>query len=343
MAKNTFTICGQIINPGDRVDVKLITPELYTYTPVNIPIHIINSEKPGPRLFVCGAIHGDEISGVEIIRRLLKTNAMKKIQKGALIAVPIVNIYGFIYQSRYLPDRRDLNRSFPGLSKGSLTSRIAKLFMEQIVVNCTHGIDLHSGAIHRRNLPQIRVNLEQAGTERLAKAFNAPAILNATLRDGSLRGAANQIGIPVLVYEAGEALRFDEVGIRLGVRGIINVMYELGMIVENKPLKKSKITRPSIVRSSLWVRTPRSGIMHSLKSLGKRVEKGERLGIIADPFGSEEIDIISPLTGIIIGHTNIPLVNEGEALFHIACFNKIKGKKSNTYDLSDIYGEPTPY
>src|SRR3990167_5139318 len=131
MAKNSFTICDQVINPGDRLAIKLITPELYTYTPVNIPIHIINSQKPGPRLFVCGAIHGDEITGVEIIRRLLKILATKKLLKGTLIAVPIVNIYGFIYQSRYLPDRRDLNRHFPDHKKGSLASRLAKLFIDQ--------------------------------------------------------------------------------------------------------------------------------------------------------------------------------------------------------------------
>ncbi len=336
MTDNSFTICNQTIKPGDRVDIKLVTPELYTYTPVDIPIHVINSKKPGPRLFVCAAIHGDEISGVEIIRRLLKILAHRKLKQGALVAVPIVNIYGFIYQSRYLPDRRDLNRSFPGLKTGSLTSRLAKLFMDQIVVNCTHGIDLHSGAMHRINLPQIRVNLEQPGTARLAKAFNAPVILNANLRDGSLRGATNQIGIPVLVYEAGEALRFDEVGIRMGVRGVLNVMQELGMLQETATFKKQKNTKPTIVRSSIWVRAPRSGIMHSLKSLGKRVEKGEHIGIIADPFGSEETDIISPRTGVIIGHATIPLTTEGEALFHIACFKRTKEAQSQIDNLKNF-------
>lgn len=342
MAKNTLTICEQIIRPGDRISIKLPSPELYTYTPIDIPVNVINSKNPGPRLFVCGAIHGDEISGVEIIRRLLKLSVLKKLKKGSLIAVPIVNMYGFIYQSRYLPDRRDLNRSFPGRKTGSLTSRLARLFMDEIVTHCTHGIDLHSGTIHRRNLPQIRVNLEQHGTERLAKAFNAPVILSANLRDGSLRRAASEIGIPVLVYEGGEALRFNEIAIRTGVRGVLNVMKELGMIDKTNGHKKIAPIRPITVRSSIWIRAPRSGIMHAFKSLGKKVEKGERIGIIADPFGSEEIDIISPRTGIIIGHTNIPLINGGEALFHIACFKKVKNAKSNNNleDLSLIYDDP---
>ena len=282
-------------------------------------MHIINSKNPGPRLFVCAAIHGDEISGVEIIRRLLKLAPVKNLYKGTLIAVPVVNIYGFIYQSRYLPDRRDLNRSFPGFKTGSLTSRLAKLFMDQIVAQCTHGIDLHSGAIHRGNLPQIRVNLKQKGIDQLAKSFNAPVILDANLRDGSVRQAANEIDIPVLVYEAGEALRFDETGIRSGLRGIINVMQTLEMIDAPVFQKEPTPTHPVIARSSLWVRAARSGIMHPYKTLGKKVEKGERLGIIADPFGTEETDIIASSTGIIIGHCNIPLINEGEALFHIAC------------------------
>lgn len=344
MIKNSFTICDQIIRPGDRINIKLPSPELYTYTPIDIPVNIINSEKPGPRLFVCGAIHGDEISGVEIIRRLLKLPALRKLKKGTLMAVPIVNMYGFIYQSRYLPDRRDLNRNFPGHKTGSLTSRLAKLFMDEIVRQCTHGIDLHSGSIHRRNLPQIRVDLEQTGTKRLAKAFNAPVILSANLRDGSLRRAASEIGIPVLVYEGGEALRFNEIAIRTGVRGILNVIKELDMIEKTIDHKKLKNIHPVTVRSSIWIRAPRSGIVHTLKSLGKKVEKDERIGIVADPFGSEEIDIISPRTGIVIGHTNIPLINEGEALFHIACFKKLKGFKSNIDNLKDlslIYDDPT--
>lgn len=326
MEKTVLKICGQSIHPGEYLSIRLPTPKLYTYTPVDIPVHIISSKKPGPILFVSAGIHGDEISGVEIVRHLLKLNTIKHLLKGTLIAVPIVNIYGFIYQSRYLPDRRDLNRNFPGLRMGSLASRLAKLFIDEIVSHCSHGIDLHSGSIHRRNLPQIRVNLEQVGTEKLAKAFGAPVILNSNLRDGSLRQAANEMDIPVLIYEGGEALRFDDAAIRLGVRGILRVMRELGMLHESS--KQRKIPPPLVARSSVWVRAPRSGILHSVKALGRKIEKGELLGIIADPFGEEEIDILSPRTGIIIGSTTIPLINEGEALFHIACFKKIKTEEA---------------
>lgn len=325
MKKRDLKICGYSIRPGEYLSLRLATPKLFTYTPVDIPIHIINSKKPGPILFVCAGIHGDEIAGVEIVRHLLKLNSIKNLLTGTLIAVPIVNIYGFIYQSRYLPDRRDLNRNFPGLRKGSLASRLAKLFVDEIVSHCTHGIDLHSASIHRRNLPQIRINLDQAGTEKLARAFGAPIILNSNLRDGSLRQAANEMDIPVLVYEGGEALRFGEAPIRFGVQGILRVMHALGML-STPP--KQKITSPSLIaRTSVWVRAPRSGIIHSMKPLGKIVEKGDVLGIIADPFGTEEINILSPRSGIIIGYTTIPLINEGEALFHIACLKKKKLEK----------------
>ena len=331
-------ICGQPIHPGEQFSIRLPTPKLYTYTPIDIPVHIVNSKKPGPRLFVCAAIHGDEISGVEIIRRLLKLSAIKHLQCGTLIAVPIVNIYGFIYQSRYLPDRRDLNRNFPGSKTGSLTARLAQLFLDEVVANCSHGIDLHSGAIHRCNLPQVRGNMKQKGISQLAKAFAAPVILDANLRDGSLRQATNEMNIPLLVYEGGEALRLNERAIRIGLNGVLNVMRELNMIRRPAKAAKRVITAPMIARSSLWVRAPRSGMLQCYKSLGDRVSKQDVLGIIADPFGSEETQIVAPCAGIIIGHSTLPLNNEGEALFHIACGKKLRNKES----LYDPTGQIDP-
>ncbi|WP_440951821.1 succinylglutamate desuccinylase/aspartoacylase family protein [Methanococcoides sp. FTZ1] len=323
--KNTdITIGGVKIKPGTHVDLELPAASLYTQTPLKIPVHVIHGKKKGPCLFVVAGIHGDEINGVEIIRRLLRSSKFRGLN-GTLIAVPIVNVYGFVSLSRYLPDRRDLNRSFPGSEKGSLASRLANVLIKEIVSNCTHGIDLHTGSIHRSNLPQVRVNLEMPGIKDYAKAFAIPVIINSNLRDGSLREACTEMEIPLIVYEGGEALRFDEVAIRAGVKGIRNVMKELGMIrtKPNAPTNK-KVIEPMVARSNKWVRAPESGIVHSFKRLGADVEKGESLGVIVDPFGHEEVEILSPISGIIIGKNNLPLVNEGDAVFHIAGFEKLE-------------------
>jgi len=251
----------------------------------------------------------------------LKLPALKRLS-GIIIAVPIVNVHGLINHSRYLPDRRDLNRSFPDTEKGSIAARLAHLFMKEMVSQSTHGIDMHTGAIHRDNLPQIRANLDDEETERLAQEFDVPVIISANLRDGSLREAAAEYGIPMLLYEAGETLRFDEVSIRAGVQGIINVMRTLEMLSPTR--RKSKKNIESVVaRSSSWIRAPESGIMRMMVPLGSRVKKDTLLGVVSDPFGEVEENITSTINGIVIGRTNLPLVNEGDALFHIARFEDV--------------------
>ncbi|MFO7953189.1 succinylglutamate desuccinylase/aspartoacylase family protein [Thioalkalivibrio sp.] len=314
-----ITIGGTTVRPGERRTVELELGALYTHTPTNMPVQVLCGRRKGPALFVSAAIHGDEINGVEIIRRLLKVPALRRM-KGTLLAVPVVNMHGFINQSRYLPDRRDLNRCFPGSQKGSLGARVARLFMREIVQRSTHGIDLHTGALHRSNLPQIRANLDHPETRELARAFGAPVILNSALRDGSLREAAAERQIPILLYEAGEALRFDELSIRGGVHGIIEVMRHLEMLpaVRRRPRKE-----PIMARTSGWVRAPQSGILRTFVRQGDRVLRDQtRLAIVSDPFGEAETEILAPASGIIIGGLNLPLINEGDALFHIAQFNR---------------------
>jgi predicted deacylase len=291
---------------------------------MNIPLHVIHGKKDGPRLFICAAIHGDELNGVEIIRRILKTPRVNKL-RGTLIGVPIVNVFGFLAHSRYLPDRRDLNRSFPGNEKGSLTSQLAYLFMKEVVLRCTHGIDLHTGAIHRSNLPQIRADLTDPMMEQLAKSFSAPLVLHSDLRDGSLRLAATDKKIPTMLYEAGEALRFDELAIRLGVRGIIRVMQALGMFGKIPPSTKNISV---VSRSSYWLRAPTGGIFQSLLPLGAKVKKGDNVGIVTDPMGTSEMIVEAGDPGILIGRTSLPVVNQGDALFHIAnVHNTTKAEK----------------
>ncbi|MDX1796757.1 MAG: M14 family metallopeptidase [Hydrogenovibrio sp.] len=314
-----ITIGGVTIQPGERKTVDLVVGKLYTHSELTMPVQVLCGKQAGPVLFVCAAIHGDELNGVEIIRRLLKVKSLNRL-KGTLIAVPIVNLHGFIHHSRYLPDRRDLNRSFPGSEKGSVASRMANLFLNEVVNQATHGIDLHTGAINRTNLPQIRANLDDDATMKMAQAFGAPLMLNADMREGSLRAAAIKKNIPMLLYEAGEALRFDEVSIRAGVRGIINVMRELGMVAQSR--RKTDARKKTVLaRSSYWIRAPHSGIFRSVIQDGGRVIANETLmGVISDPFGESEIEIYSPRSGVIIGQMRMPLVNEGEALYHVAQF-----------------------
>lgn len=315
-------INNEPIAPHQRVILDLPIADLYTHTPLSLPVQIVQGKPAGHHLFVSAAIHGDELNGVEIIRRLLTLPVLKYLQ-GTLIAIPIVNIYGLLHHSRYLPDRRDLNRSFPGSEQGSLTARLAHLFMTEIVAHCTHGIDLHTGTLHRANLPHIRANLEDIETEQLARAFGVPVIIDANLRDGSLREVAAERGVSMLLYEAGEALRFDALSIRAGVHGIVSVMRALGMLPRSR--RKKSMIAPFIARSTLWVRAPCSGIFRNLMSLGNHVNQEQVLGIISDPFGQKEIEVCSPVQGIIISHTHLPLVNEGEALFHLARFQDPQG------------------
>lgn len=317
----SFVIGGESIPRRTRTLIELPLPPLYTHTPLKLPVHVIRGAKDGPRLFVSAAIHGDELNGTEIIRRLIKQPAIKRL-RGTLVAVPIVNVYGVLNQSRYLPDRRDLNRSFPGSGKGSLAARLANLFMKEIVGSCTHGIDLHTGAIHRSNLPQIRADLDDEETAILANAFGVPVLLNSNLRDGSLREAAAQQGIPMLLYEAGEALRFDEVSIRAGVKGVINVMRTLDMLPASRARSKKR-HEPFVARSNTWTRANASGLFRKVSALGTRVKRGDVIGLIDDPFSGNEFEVNAMASGIIIGCAEIPLVHEGEALFNIARFEDV--------------------
>lgn len=315
-------INGESIPPGTSMTLELPLPHLYTRTPMTMPVHVRRGRRAGPSLFVCAAVHGDELNGVEIIRRLMKRRALSRI-RGTIIAVPFVNVYGVIDRSRYLPDRRDLNRSFPGSGRGSLAARLADLFMNEIVAHCTHGIDLHTGALHRGNLPQVRGNLDDEETLRLAGLFGVPVLINADLRDGSLREAAAARGIPMLLYEAGEALRFDEVSIRAGVQGILNVMRGLDMLAPTRG-RKRPTHEPFVARSSAWVRAPASGIFRGTVSLGAHVKNNELLGTIAEPVSDTESEVRASRGGIVIGRSNLPLVLEGEALFHIAGFEDLR-------------------
>jgi predicted deacylase len=309
----SFEINGQTIKPGDNALIRIPLPGLHSETSVHMPVHVFHGRKDGPVLFVSAAIHGDEINGVEVIRRILSLSTIKRL-KGTLLAIPTVNVFGFDGHQRYLPDRRDLNRCFPGREQGSLAARVANIFMSEIVARSDLGIDLHTAAIHRDNFPQIRADLNDPQLKHLARAFSTPVLLHSAPPEGSLRSAAASESVPLMVYEAGEALRFDEVAIRIGVSGVLNVMRELGMLLKGKAQKP----KPSVLlRSSSWVRASKSGILRAQVKLGDLVSEDDILGYISDPAGQQDDIIVATSEGIIIGRTNIPLVYEGEALFHI--------------------------
>lgn len=314
-----FEIGGVNVAPGTSAVIDLPISLLFDHTPMSLTLRVVHGRKPGPVLLVAAAVHGDEINGVEIIRRLMRRRGLGALS-GTLVAAPVVNAFGFINQSRYLPDRRDLNRSFPGSPRGSLTSQLAHLFTTEVLEKCTHGIDLHTGAIHRSNFPQIRGNLVDPEVRALAHAFGVPLLLNAKTREGSLRGTGTERGIPIIVYEAGEALRYDSMSIRAGYRGVVNVMRYLGMLppVSRPPTNIVPRVAQIIAQSSTWVRAPAGGLLRDPIRLGTAIEEGARLGIVADPLGNKEMHIESPLDGILIGRTNLPVVNQGDGLFNIA-------------------------
>jgi predicted deacylase len=332
-----FEIGDHKIAPGARQTVNLPVSVLSDHTPVTLSVHVIHGRRAGPVLFVSAAIHGDEIIGVEIARRLLRSATIEGL-RGTLLVVPIVNTFGFLNHSRYLPDRRDLNRCFPGGPSGSLAARLADIFMREIVDRADFGIDLHSAAVHRINMPQIRVSTSKAETLKLAEAFGAPVIVLSKLREGSLRHAAQERGVDILLFEAGEGLRFDEWSARAGVAGILRVMHEMGMI-SRRVASRAK-TKSLRATSSSWQRAPVGGLIRVFKAAGESVSEGDILGVIADPFGEVETELESAYAGVIIGRTNLPVVNEGDALFHIASTTSLDPDETIEALVSQLTADP---
>lgn len=326
--RQAFEIGGVSIAPGTRHLVDLPVSRLSNHTPVTLPVHVLHGAEPGPTMFLTAAIHGDELNGVEIIRRVLRTLAPGNIC-GTLLCVPVVNAFGFIGRSRYLPDRRDLNRSFPGSADGSLAARLAHLLLKEVVSRCQFGIDLHTAATHRVNLPQIRCDYIKRPTARdLSLAFGTQVILHAPERAGSLRRAARELGVDVLVYEGGEGLRFDEFAIKAGVDGIAGVMLKIGMLELPDDEAGAAPVRvpyrePLFANASKWVRAPEAGVLRSTKRIGEAVSEGEIIGQVANPYEEKDVEVRSPRRGIIVGRTTLPIVNMGDALFHIAWSEEI--------------------
>lgn len=311
--REPVTIGGVEVAAGRKASIEIPVAALPTGTSMSLPVSVVHGLRPGPTVWLSGAVHGDELNGVEIIRLVLRDLRPRQLA-GTVIAVPVVNVFGFLNESRYLPDRRDLNRSFPGSPRGSLAGRLAHLFMTEVVERSDVGIDLHTGSNHRTNLPQIRCATDDPDTRALAEAFAAPVTIDAPLREGSLRRAARRRGMPVLLYEAGEAHRFDDFAIAAGVDGVRRVLAHLGLTAAHGDAPPP--TR--LVEHTTWVRARRSGLFRLAVDLGDQVAKGAEVGVVADAHGHSRGSIRAPFDGLVIGLTRNPMVSQGDALVHLA-------------------------
>jgi uncharacterized protein len=330
--RENFILDGHIIHPGAATKISIPVSDLSAGMQAQLEARVFHGARKGPIIFVSGSIHGDEVIGTEIIRRVMKKLNPKRMG-GTVIFVPVVNMYGFIGHSRYLPDRRDLNRSFPGSGRGSLASQLANIFYNEVVLRCSLGIDIHSAAINRYNLPQIRIAAGNPDLKKLAMEFGAPAVIEADLRDGSLRQIAKADGVEMLLLEAGEALRFDELSVLTGVNGILRVMRHLGMIT-TKSLGKTPAPPVQTTRTT-WLRASRGGVCRLNAVSGDAVKAGQILAIISDIFGDEEQTVIAPSDGIIIGHATLPIVNQGDAILHVAEVRVFRNVEERMDAISD--------
>ncbi len=307
-------IFGTNVAPGARRQLEIPVGRLPSGDPLSLPIEIVHGQRPGPTIWLSGAIHGDEIVGVEVIRQVLDVIDPTDLS-GAIVAAPIVNVFGFVFESRYLPDRRDLNRSFPGSRKGSLAARLASLFMREVVSRCDVGLDFHAGSDDRNNLPQIRGNMDDPETRRLALAFGAPVVIHSRPIKGSLRSAAVRKGRRVLLFEGGEPRRFSPEAVEAGTTGTLRVLGALGM---SDGAPAAPAVPPVESRTTRWTRAPRGGVLRLSTELGARVERGQQVGVITDPTSRSGTAVTSRSTGIVIGLTVNPLVSLGDALVHVA-------------------------
>ncbi|MBC3538917.1 succinylglutamate desuccinylase/aspartoacylase family protein [Rufibacter sediminis] len=300
------------IYAGDRKLIRLNISRLPSGTEINIPIHVFRAQEPGPVLLLMAGMHGDEVNGVEMIRRMIRRDLLRPLC-GTVLAIPILNIYGFLNFSREVPDGKDVNRSFPGNAKGSLASRVAARFTKEILPLVDYGIDFHTGGRSKSNFPQIRCRLEDGESDTLARAFGAPFVLNSNYRPGSLRKEASNLGKTIIVYETGESLRLDEPGIILGLEGTRRVMHHLGMAADSVPA-----SQPSIIcQSTTWIRAPRAGLFRSFVRNGQQVNRGQQVGAVSDPYGYATHPITSHVSGHVVGLNNMPVVNQGDAILHI--------------------------
>jgi len=302
------------VKPGNSEVLKLPVGRLPSGNQILIKAHVFHSKKRGPVVLLLGGVHGDEINGVEIVRRAVTDGMLYDLEKGSVIAIPILNVYGFINFSRDVTDGKDVNRSFPGSPSGSLASRVARTLTHKILPHIDFGVDFHTGGKNLYNFPQIRFSQTDKRSLDLAKAFGAPYLVASPPINKSLRKAALNEGKSIIIFEGGETLRLDGLSIQKALDGIRRLLYAQGMLSERPAQEEAN----QMLQHASWMRSPKPGIFQWYKCAGHAIQKGEPIGILSDPFGLEESTLYAPRPGCIIGHNNAPVVNQGDPLFHIA-------------------------
>jgi hypothetical protein len=312
-------IAGKEIRPGEFKEININIARLPSHTQIETPIYVSRSKEDGPILALMAGMHGDEINGMEIVRRIID-GGLHQPKRGTVVCIPIINVYGFLNFSRDVPDGKDVNRSFPGSKSGSLASRVAYHITHEVIPFIDVGIDFHTGGAMRTNYPQVRAMLDDEKNLALATAFSAPFTLDSPFRPSSLRKEASKKGKNIIVYEAGESLRFDQQAIEEGIAGTLRLMKHLNMIDwAPEPKEQNRI-----IWSTSWLRAKHAGLFQSTVACGQLVHKGEWVGTITDPFGEFKEQVIARETGYVIGLNNIPVVNAGDALMHLGMDNFCK-------------------
>jgi len=309
----SIEVRGHKVSLGESKLIKIPVDRLPTGTLIEIPVYIFNGKEAGPTVLLQGGLHGDEVNSIELIRKML-INKNYKIHKGCVIVVPLLNIFGFLSLSRDMHGK-DVNRSFPGSKKGSLASRMAYYLMKEIVENVDFGIDYHTGGEQRCNYPQIRYTLEDERAKALAKIFNAPYQFSSKLIPKSFRNACFKHNIPILVFEGGESLRLDKLSIKKGINGTLNVLRYFDMISEDVEIPEME--KSIELTNRKWMRAKHAGLFRSIVKNGSAITKGQTLGYIMDTYGETNFKIKAPSNGYIIAINNFPIINMGDAIFHI--------------------------
>ncbi len=308
-----MNIQNTTIEPGQNQLIRLPVGRLPSDTRIYLNVHVYRSTEPGPVVLLMAGVHGDEINSVEIVRRTIASRMFEKLQRGSVIAIPLLNVYGFNNFSRDVPDGKDVNRSFPGSARGSMASRVAHVFTKKILPVIDFGVDFHTGGNNNYNFPQIRYTAGDSLSSELAQSFAAPFSIAVKPIAKSLRKTALSAGKPIIVFEGGENLRFDGLSIDQGLAGVQRLLHARGMLPEAPVAAGESIP----IKTRTWLRASRPGIFRWIKKSGDEVKTGDQLAVINDPYGQDEIPVVATKDGYIIGHNNNPVVGIGDALFHL--------------------------
>ncbi len=316
MKNATFKVCDANVHAGEKVTLALPLPEQYSCSPMYMPIKVINGKHPGPKLLVFAMLNGNEFNGLEIVNQLFDELSAESLY-GTVVAVPALNVYGLTHYPKVSPSGVPMADSFPGDVQGNYSERIAYIFTEEILKKVDYCIELQTGSLNHQSLPQVYCNFDNASLRKLAKAFQAPVITEVETEASTLRETAESLNIPLLVYEAGEAMRFDQESIQIGFEGIQNVMKKLSMLEGDLEYKIS----PVFSKDEDWLSSPSSGVLHTDVTLGESIKKGEKIGRLSDPFSNESVTVVkSNLDGVVVGINRSPLIQEGESIFKVASF-----------------------